>query len=171
MWCSSWSSRHLRHFKSSLVVAQQSPTSLGRLAPFQIHKSTRILASLTNLDNFLQLGFTNLRSWKVQLSSFADLLRILEFLDLSISCCNEFRLVRSVTTVLSVFTLPLSFFPLSFLFCRLTLVLETTEGVADGSDLCASVLIRCVVESSCRLLFEWNVCVVLVGIQSDMCPV
>jgi len=117
---------------------------------------------LSNLDNILELCFTNLSRWKGKFSPPPNRLCLFQFLDLSVTGCDEFGLMICSLPFLTRSILPLALFVLCFFFLRFALVLQSPKSLANGSGSNTSLFLGSVVEASSWLFFERDIGVVLV---------
>jgi len=111
-----------------------------------------VFPRLTNFNNILQLGFTNLSSGEFQLSAATDRLSFLQFLDLGLASRNEFGLMRCL-----ILSLPLALSPLGFFIVRFALILQATKALAYRSGSDTSLFIGSIVETGGSLLLKGNV--------------
>ena len=128
-----WCTGHSRLFQP-LIITQQPLRSLGTTS----NQRFRLLAGLSNLDNLLQLVLANLSCRQNKLPSSSNRLRLLQLRNLRVTSCDKLRLVRCVLALLATL---LTFLALSFLFLGLALVLETAQGLTDGSCGLASLFV------------------------------
>jgi len=122
-----------------------------------------VFPRLTNFNDILQLGFTNLCSGEFQLSTTTDRLSFLQLLDLGLASGNKFGLMRSL--ILS-FSLALS--PLRFFIVRFALVFQTTKTLTHWGGGDTSLFIGSIIETGGSLLLEGNICVILYEKASEM---
>jgi hypothetical protein len=116
---------------------------------------------LPNLDDILELCFTNLGSWKGEFSPSSDRLRLFQLLDLSVTGGDELGLMVCSLPFLPRGVLPLTFFALCLFFLRFALVLEPPKSLANGSGRDTSLFLSSVVEASNCLFLKRDIGVVL----------
>ena len=139
------------------IVAEQTPSSL---VPTLFHQRPRILARLTNLDNLVQLSFSDLRHGQVQFPPLADLFGLFQTGNLLFSLGQEVGVASCGSGVLPRLLLALPLF-FGFRISPSLGSIELGKEPTGGSFHLATVFIGRVVEAGRGLLLERNVGVVI----------
>jgi hypothetical protein len=119
-----------------------------------IHQVPSRPSCLSDFDDLFQFRFANLSRRQLQPPPLADLLGLLQFLDLCISRRYEFRLLAFI-----VFTGPFSL----LIVLVLPSVFKPPQRLANGILIALCLLVRGVVETRRWLLLKRNVRIVLPG--------
>lgn len=148
---------------SKTFVVTQQPAA-GLVAVLALNQLPTPLSSLSHLDNLLQLLLADLGLGQDEVSAVADLLGLLQLLNLGVPGGDKGSVGVSAVGLL-VFVAPRLLALLVFDSVSLSL-LELSERLADGSVVVARLFVRRVVEARSGLLVERNVGVVLVEITT-----